>query len=105
MEDPSAVLYMDGRSSIKDGTKYTRATVVTLTESLGSSLRVRYLNPKSRTDRSGPGFYHIHSHYAFVAVHICGIINRKKRTSRRWEKDILKTEEILALLETIWLPL
>lgn len=104
MEDPSAVLYMDGRSSIKDGTKYTRATVVTLTESLGSSLRVRYLNPKSRTDGSGPDFYHIHSHYAFVAVHVHGIINREKRT-RCWEKDILKTEEILALLETIWLPL
>ncbi|XP_036913223.1 uncharacterized protein LOC118994651 [Sturnira hondurensis] len=113
-EKPDLTLYTDGSSYVEDGQRYAGAAVTTETEVLwkkalpaGTSAQRAELIGLTQALKMAEGKVvniYTDSRYAFATAHIHGAIYKERGLLTAGGKDIKNKEEILALLDAIWLP-
>ncbi|XP_011382200.2 uncharacterized protein LOC105308119, partial [Pteropus vampyrus] len=111
---PDATLYTDGSSFIAEGVRYAGAAVVAggtviwaQALSHGTSAQQAELIAVTQALRWGKEKtvnIYTDSRYAFATAHIHGALYKERGLLTSGGKEIRNREEILALLEAIWLP-
>ncbi|XP_023382950.1 uncharacterized protein LOC111735726 [Pteropus vampyrus] len=112
--NPDAVLFTNGSSFVSDGVRYAGAAVVTVRNviwaqalSHGTSAQRAELIALTQALRWGKDKtvnIYTDSRYAFATAHVHGALYKERGLLTSGGKKIKNKEQILALLEAIWLP-
>ena len=113
-EKPEITLFTDGSSFIKDGQRYAGAAVTTEDAIMWqkalpagtSAQKAELIGLTKALEIAKDKIVNIYtdSRYAFATAHIHGAIYKERGLLTAGGKDIKNREEILALLDAIWLP-
>ena len=113
-ERPDITLFTDGSSFIKDGQRYAGTAVTTGEEVIwqkalppGTSAQKAELIGLTKALQMAEGKVvniYTDSRYAFATAHIHGAIYKERGLLTAGGKDIKNKDEIMALLDAIWLP-
>ncbi|XP_023382810.1 uncharacterized protein LOC111735542 [Pteropus vampyrus] len=112
--NPDATLYTDGSSYVTEGVRYVGAAVVAddtvvWAQALGQGTSAQKAELMALTEalkwaRGKTVNIYTDSRYAFATAHVHGALDKERGLLTSGGKEIKNKEQILALLEAIWLP-